>query len=144
VQSIISPAQQSFFAGVKKMKKLTIGIVAAFAVVTTIQAQEIKRTEIKRSDLTGTNMEVIVTLMEAPPGSIVPRHFHYGEEVAYILEGATIEIPGQPQRQLVSATGGIVPREMPHSGYKVVGDKTLKALLVHVVDKGKPLYADVK
>jgi quercetin dioxygenase-like cupin family protein len=112
--------------------------------VAVTQAQEVKRTELKRSDLTGTNMEIIVTMMEAPPGSIVPRHFHYGEETFYVLEGATIEIPGQPQRQLASASSGIVPREMPHSGYKVVGDKTLKVLTVHTVDKGKPLFADAK
>jgi hypothetical protein len=35
----------------------------------------------------------------------------------------------------------INPREVFHGGYKVVGDKTLKLLTVHVVDKGKPLYA---
>jgi quercetin dioxygenase-like cupin family protein len=97
-----------------------------------------------RSDLTGTNMEVVVTLMEAPPGSFVSRNFHYGEETFYVLEGATIEIPGQPQRQLASATSGIVPREMPHSGYQVVGDKSLKVLTVHIVDKGKPLFVNAK
>jgi hypothetical protein len=43
-------------------------LAAAFAVATVAQAQEIKRTEIKRSDLTGTNMEVIMTVLEAPPG----------------------------------------------------------------------------
>ena len=38
-------------------------LAAAFAVATVAQAQEIKRTEIKRSDLTGTNMEVIMTVL---------------------------------------------------------------------------------
>ena len=62
------------------------------------QAQEIKRTEIKRSDLTGTNMEVIMTVLEAPPGAVLPKHFHYGEEAFYVLEGAMTEVPGQTRR----------------------------------------------
>ena len=29
-------------------------------------------------------------------------------------------------------------RDVPHGGYKVVGDTTLKLLAVHIIDKGKP------
>ena len=42
-------------------------------------AQEVKRTVLKQGDLTGTNMEVIMTVLEAPPGAVLPKHFHYGE-----------------------------------------------------------------
>ncbi len=42
-----------------------------------------------------------------------------------------------------TGASGINKREVPHAGYKVVGDKTLKLLTVHIVDKGKPLYNDV-
>jgi hypothetical protein len=31
-------------------------------------------------------------------------------------------------------------RDVPHGGVKVVGDKPLRLLTVHIVDKGKPLY----
>jgi len=31
-------------------------------------------------------------------------------------------------------------RDVMHGGFKVVGDRTVKLLTVHVVDKGKPLY----
>ena len=34
---------------------------------------------------------------------------------------------------------GVNVRDVPHAGYKVVGDKTLKLLTVHIVDKGKPM-----
>jgi hypothetical protein len=133
------------------MRLFTTSIAAAaatFALVTALQAQEakveIKRTEIKRSDLTGTNMEVIMTVLEAPPGAILARHIHYGEEAFYVLEGAMTEVPGQPPAPRVTGTGSINVREVPHAGYKVVGDKPLKLLTVHVVDKGKPLAVEVK
>jgi quercetin dioxygenase-like cupin family protein len=119
-------------------------LAAAFAVATVAQAQEIKRTEIKRSDLTGTNMEVIMTVLEAPPGAFLARHIHYGEEAFYVLEGAMTEVPGQPPQPRVQGTGSINVREVPHAGYKVVGDKPLKLLTVHIVDKGKPLSVEVK
>ena len=121
--------------------KFLIAGAAAFAVAawaSLAQAQEIKR-----SDLTGTNMEVIMTVLEAPPGAVLPKHFHHGEEAFYVLEGAMTEVPGQPAGPRIQGTGGINVREVPHAGYKVVGDKPLKLLTVHVVDKGKPLAVNV-
>jgi hypothetical protein len=126
--------------------KISIAGAAVFAVTvcaSLAQAQEIKRTEIKRSDLTGTNMEMIMTVLEAPPGAVLPKHFHHGEEAFYVLEGAMTEVPGQAPSPRVVGTGGINVREVPHAGYKVVGDKPLKLLTVHVVDKGKPLAVNV-
>ena len=52
-----------------------------------------------------------------------------------------------PKEMLVTAaagTGSINVREVPHAGYKVTGDKTLKLLTVHVVDKGKPMSEPAK
>ena len=61
-----------------------------------------------------------------------------------MLEGAMTEVPGQPPQPRVQGTGSINVREVPHAGYKVVGDKPLKLLTVHIVDKGKPLSVEVK
>src|SRR6516165_2299102 len=55
----------------------------------TSQAQESKRTELKKGDLTGTNMEIVVGLVELPPGATVPLHTHPGEEAFYVIEGGT-------------------------------------------------------
>jgi cupin domain len=81
--------------------------------------------------------------LEAPPGAVVPKHIHYGEEAFYVLEGAMTEIPGQAPAPRAAGGAGINVREVPHAGYKVVGDKPLKLLTVHIVDKGKPLAVNV-
>jgi quercetin dioxygenase-like cupin family protein len=126
------------------IRYLAIVILAATAAgAVSVWAQESKRTELSRSDLTGTNMEVIVSTLEVPPGASVPRHIHYGEEAAYVLEGATTESPGQPPVVRAAGTSIINKREVPHGGYKVIGDKTLKLLTVHIVDKGKPTMVPV-
>jgi hypothetical protein len=35
-------------------------------------------------------------------------------------------------------------RDVPHGAFTVTGDKTLKLVTVHIVDKGKPLYIPAK
>jgi quercetin dioxygenase-like cupin family protein len=98
------------------------------------------RKELKRADLTGTNMEMVFSVSETKPGETLPRHLHHGEEAVYVLEGATAELPDGKQIALATGTASINMRDVAHAGFKVVGDKTLKLLTVHVVDKGAPLY----
>jgi quercetin dioxygenase-like cupin family protein len=85
-----------------------------------------------------------VSLLEAPPGSTSVRHFHYGDEVFYVLEGAMVQVPGQEPQARVTGSVGNNKREVPHAGYKVIGEKSLKLLSVYIVDKGKPLQVEVK
>jgi len=115
--------------------------VAAVAFVCLAHAQDSSnRQEMKRVDLTGTNMEVIISTAEYKPGETIQRHIHHGEEAFYVLEGATVETPDGKQIQLATGTGSINRRDVPHAGFKVVGDKPLKVVTVHIVDKGLPLY----
>ncbi|MGC2217982.1 MAG: cupin domain-containing protein [Pseudolabrys sp.] len=36
-------------------------------------------------------MEVIISVIENQPGETIARHIHHGEEVFYVLQGATLE-----------------------------------------------------
>jgi quercetin dioxygenase-like cupin family protein len=114
---------------------------AAAALVSLAQAQDsANRKEMKRADLTGTKMEVILSTAEYKPGETIPRHIHHGEEAFYVLEGATVETADGKQIELKTGSGSINLRDVPHAGFKVVGDKSLKLVTVHIVDKGAPLY----
>jgi len=71
--------------------KWTVAVVAAAALIGLAQAQDSSaRKELKRADLTGTNMEVILSINEYASGEFIPRHFHHGEEAAYVLDDATV------------------------------------------------------
>ena len=120
-------------------------LVSLAALICAAQARDYAgRKELKRSDLTGTNMEVIVSISETKPGETLPRHFHNGEEAFYVLDDTIVELPDGKQNSVKAGNAGISVRDVPQGGVKVVGDKALRLLTVHIVDKGKPLYDSPK
>ena len=98
------------------------------------------RKELKREDMAGTNMEVIISVIEAQPGELLARHIHHGEEAFYVLQGATFEMADGKHITLPTGAAAINHRDVPHAGLKVLGDTPFKYLAVHIVDKGAPLY----
>jgi len=100
-----------------------------------------QRVEQKRTDLSGApGMEVIASLVEYKPGETLPLHFHHGVETAYVIQGTTVQAPGNEPRVVPTGTTILNLREVKHGGAQVVGDTPFKLFTVHVVDKGKPLY----
>lgn len=122
---------------VRRSMILGLAVVCAAGGAT---AQEIKRTELGRAPVSGDETrEIIMQLVEFPPGATSPRHFHNGEESFYVLEGGTVQVFGKESKERLAGERGINARGVPHAGYTVVGDKTIKILSVYVVDKGKAL-----
>jgi quercetin dioxygenase-like cupin family protein len=103
------------------------------------QTGQPNRTVLKAADLTGTDKEIIIAVLEVPPGAFIARHTHPGEEAVYVLEGATLQTPDGKEIVRPAGQAGVNVRDVPHAGYKVIGDKVLKLLTVHIVDKGKPM-----
>lgn len=121
--------------------KFLVGILIASLFTFAASAQDSPfRRELKRADLTGTNMEVITSISEIKLGDTSMLHIHHGEESFYVLEGGTIELPDGKQVPFPTGIAAVNVRDVPHGAFKVVGDKTVKLLTVHIVDKGKPLY----
>ena len=129
------------------MKKATRNFGIAALVVIAIGAaplwaQELAgRKELRRTDLEGSpGMEVVPSVVELKPGDEMPAHVHHGVETGYVLEGGMVEMPGKAATAMAKDAPILNARGVTHGGFKVVGDKTIKLLTVHVVDKGKPLY----
>jgi quercetin dioxygenase-like cupin family protein len=122
---------------------ITVGVAAVAFIslaVAQVDVNPKSRQELKREALTGTNMEVVISVIEAQPGEILARHIHHGEEAFYVLQGATLETQDGKQINLPTGAAAINHRDVPHAGLKVLGDTPLKYLAVHIVDKGAPLY----
>ena len=114
---------------------LTTGLVAQ----TTNDSPQ--RVEQKRADLTGAlGMEVIASVAEYKKGEAIDLHFHHGIEAAYVVQGASVQIPGKDAMALPTGASLLNLRDVKHGGFTVVSDTPLKLFTVHIVDKGKPLY----
>jgi quercetin dioxygenase-like cupin family protein len=99
------------------------------------------RTELRREDLAGApGMEVVVSLSTLAPGDELPTHFHHGIETGYVLRGGMVTAPGRAPYALVTGNPIMNLRDVVHGGIKVVDEQPIELLLVHIVDKGKPLY----
>jgi quercetin dioxygenase-like cupin family protein len=117
------------------------GLGFATALVAQTFTDSPQRVELKRADLSGApGMEVIASTAEYKVGDSIERHMHHGVEVAYVLQGASIQAPGKDPAALTTGATLLNLRDIKHAGFKVVGDTPLKLFTVHVVDKGQPLY----
>jgi uncharacterized cupin superfamily protein len=121
--------------------KWILGLIFSVALVAVGYCQDSPyRKELKRADLSGTNMVVITSINEIPPGQSSMLHIHHGEEAFYVIDGGTIELPDGKQVPFPTGVTNVNVRDVPHGAFKVVGDKPIKYLSVHIVDKDKPLY----
>ena len=128
-----------------RTRSLQALLVFGLGVATGITAQTLtdspQRVEQKRADLSGApGMEVIASVGEYKPGDNIGLHVHHGIEAAYVLQGASVQLPGKDPTMLATGTTVMNLRDVKHGGFTVVGDTPLKVFTVHVVDKGKPLY----
>lgn len=127
------------------IRTLACVLLFGMGVATGLMAQTVgdsaQRVEQKRTDLSGApGMEVIASTAEYKPGDTVDAHFHHGVEAAYVVQGASVQLPGKDPMTLTTGATIMNLRDIRHGGFKVVGDTSLKLFTVHVVDKGKPLY----
>lgn len=100
-----------------------------------------QRVEHQRADLSGApGMEVIVSTAEYRPGESIDAHIHHGIEASYVIQGAHVQTAGKTPVSIPTGTSMLMPRDVKHAGFTIVGDASLKLFTVHVVDKGKPLY----
>ena len=115
---------------------LATGLVAQ-----TVANDSAQRVEQKRADLSGApGMEVIASIAEYKAGDAIDLHLHHGIEAAYVVQGASVQVPGKDPMALPTGATVLNLRDVKHGGFRVVGDTPLKLFTVHIVDKGKPLY----
>jgi quercetin dioxygenase-like cupin family protein len=103
------------------------------------QVPGINRIDLQHEDLSIPGREVIQNRVELSPEAPPLKHFHYGEEIIYVIEGRLeYEIDGLGTRTVLGGEALTVPAQAIHS-VKNVGDETGIELATYVVEKGKPL-----
>lgn len=81
--------------------------------------------------------EVIVSRVVMPPDTALPKHWHPGEEFAYVLEGSTIlRRDGKPD--LTARKGELVKIPLKEIHSAVTTDQGATILVFRVHEHGKP------
>jgi quercetin dioxygenase-like cupin family protein len=123
---------------------LSSGLLASS---TLAQDQPIKRTELIRADVAGASgKETVIYIADVMPGAEGARHTHYGDEFVYILEGSLIVTPDgkAPVTLQKGDTAHLAPADGIHAAKNGSTSEPAKALIVLVVEKGKPLSEAAK
>lgn len=104
-----------------------------------LQPSPVKRTQLGKVEVPGSNYEVVFGITELAPGFKAGRHSHPGPLLVHVTEGEFwYHIDGQSEK--VYKVGDSF--EVPHSAIHAegaVGSKSAKVMVVFVVEKGKPL-----
>ncbi|MDH5692086.1 MAG: cupin domain-containing protein [Gammaproteobacteria bacterium] len=101
--------------------------------VATLQLQNLMRATLE--GVTGT--EVIVSRVSIPANTMLPVHWHPGEEFAYILEG-TVSLLQKGKKELVGHKGDVmkVPLKQIHTAK--TGEESAVILVFRVHEAGQP------
>ncbi|HVP88025.1 MAG TPA: cupin domain-containing protein [Casimicrobiaceae bacterium] len=130
------------------LRMIALGVaLAAFAAALGAQqpagapaVSPIKRSILQRTDVPGTNLELIYANLEIAPGFRAGRHSHPGVVMAQIVDGEFwVQFDGQPEQILRAGESLTLPDRAIHNEGSI--DKPVKLVVVYVVEKGKPLIA---
>ena len=107
---------------------------------TPVQPSPVKRTILQRTDVPGTNLELIYATVEIAPSFKAGRHSHPGVVMGHVVEGEFwLAIDGQPEKVLKAGETLMLPDRAIHN--EGAGDKGTKFNVIYVVEKGQPLAA---
>ena len=122
----------------------TLIFLSAFALRIAPMQPGIRRTDLQRHDLSAPGREVIQARVDIAPGFTSDRHWHPGEEIVYVIEGALeYQVEGKPPVTLKAGEVLFIPARAIHAA-KNVGRENGAELATYFVEKGKPLLVVVK
>jgi quercetin dioxygenase-like cupin family protein len=105
-----------------------------------VQPAPVKRAILQRSDVPGTNLEIIYAALEIAAGFKAGRHNHPGVTMGQVLDGDFwLHLDGQPEQVLHAGESLTIPDRAIHD--EGATDKAVKLIVVYVVEKGKPLVS---
>ena len=81
--------------------------------------------------------EVIVSRVTIPPNTSLPKHWHPGEEFAYVLEGS-VTLWQQGKRNIIGNEGDVIKVPLKQIHTAITGHQGVKLLIFRVHEQGQP------
>lgn len=98
------------------------------------------RTEILHKPMSDVaNKDFVVVLAEVPPGGVVSKHFHPGDETVYMLKG-TLYFESADDEPFLLTAGEIayIPAKRIHQAKNRSATETARVLISIIAEKGQP------
>lgn len=126
-----------------KLLVITLGLVSSGLMPLYTLADELKLENLMKTELEGVSAwEVVVSRVDIPPDTALPRHWHPGEEFAYVLSGSvTLWQKDQVDRHFKQGELAKVPLKQIHTA--IAGPQGVKLLIFRVHETGQPERIDV-
>ena len=135
LQYIIIPVQFVLFSSIV----VSFGQDKSSEKELTMFAKELLKSQLEICE----DAEIIVSYIEAPAGYELKKHYHPGEEFAYVLEGSgTAWFEDMPE--VVTKKGDIVRIPLGAVHTMIPGPDGIKALVFRIHKKGEPIRVIVE
>lgn len=101
-------------------------------------AEGLKLENLMKERLEGVpNTEVVVSKVQIPPNTTLPKHWHPGEEFAYVIKGSvTLWQKDKDDLLIKEGEAGKVPLKQIHTAK--TGEEGVTLLVFRVHEEGKP------
>jgi quercetin dioxygenase-like cupin family protein len=136
-----------------KRTGVTIAVVFALGLIMgglghqrlSAQQEPVTRTILLRTDVAGVEgKEAVVVFAEIAPGATTGKHWHAGQEIAYVLEGSlSMTMEGKPAVTFTPGDAFQQPPQQVHEGQNASATAPVKILAFYLADKGQPLTTAV-
>jgi quercetin dioxygenase-like cupin family protein len=109
------------------------------------QQEPVTRTVLLRTDVAGVEgKEAVIVVAEIAPGATTGKHWHAGQEFAYVLEGSlSLSVDGKPAVTFTPGEAFQQPPQQVHEGQNASATAPVKILAFYIADKGQPLTTPV-
>jgi quercetin dioxygenase-like cupin family protein len=109
------------------------------------QQAQVTRTVLLQTDLAGVEgKEAVLVVAEIAPGATTGKHWHAGQEFAYVIEGSLrLVADGKPAVTLTPGEAIQQPPRQVHEGQNTSSTMPVKVLALYVAEKGQPLTTAV-
>ncbi len=117
---------------------LLLLIVLLFVCSSNVSAGKVKLQTLLKAQLEGVeDTEVIVSKVQIPPNSTLPKHWHPGEEFVYVIEG-NVTLWQKGKENITGKAGEVikVPLKQIHTG--ITGKEGVSLLVFRVHEQGQP------
>lgn len=120
------------------MKNIDLPLLLSVFLFSSANAADLKLDTLMKEQLKGVpGTEVIMSKVEIPPDTSLPKHWHPGEEFVYVLTG-TVTLWQKGKADMVYSEGDAikVPLEQVHTA--ITGEEGVKLVVFRVHEQGKP------